>query len=71
LNTDFEYEPDPSKASRVDVRFIAQGTASTRVELEHSGLVRAGENWPHLLTEISAEGGWPTLLERFAKAAAV
>ena len=26
LNDEFKYEPDPSKASRVDVRFIAEGT---------------------------------------------
>jgi uncharacterized protein YndB with AHSA1/START domain len=70
LNDEFKYEPDPSKASRVDVRFIAEGTGSTRVELEHSQLDRAGDNWPHLLSEISAEGGWSTLLGRFAKAAA-
>jgi hypothetical protein len=68
LNADFK--PDPSKASRIDVRFVAEGAGSTRVELEHSDLDRVGERWPTLLAEISAEGGWPTLLELFTKAAA-
>src|SRR5580693_6367447 len=58
LNAEFDYEPDPSKASRVDVRFIAEGSGTTRVELEHSELDRVGERWPQLLSEISAEGGW-------------
>jgi uncharacterized protein YndB with AHSA1/START domain len=66
LNTEFRYEPDPRKASRVDVRFIAETAGSTRVELEHSGLDRVGEQWLHLLSELSAEGGWPTLLGLFA-----
>jgi uncharacterized protein YndB with AHSA1/START domain len=70
LNAEFKYDPDPSKASRVDVRFIAEGAGSTRVELEHSELDRVGESWAHLLSEISADGGWTTLLGRFAKAAA-
>jgi uncharacterized protein YndB with AHSA1/START domain len=70
LNAEFDYEPDPNKASRVDVRFIAEGSGTTRVELEHSELDRVGERWPHLLSEISAEGGWSTLLGLFAATAA-
>jgi uncharacterized protein YndB with AHSA1/START domain len=70
LNADFEYDPDPDRASRVDVRFTAEGPGSTRVELAHTELDRVGESWPKLLAGISAEGGWRTLLERYAARAA-
>ncbi len=71
LNAQFEYDPDPDKASRVDVRFIAEGPGSTRVELAHSNLDRVGGSWPQLLSAISDEGGgWPALLGRFAARAA-
>jgi uncharacterized protein YndB with AHSA1/START domain len=70
LNVDFEYDPDPARASRVDVRFVAEGDASTRVEFEHSDLDRVGSAWPKLLHEISSEGGWSGLLSRFAREAA-
>jgi uncharacterized protein YndB with AHSA1/START domain len=70
LNAEFEIDPDPAKASRVDVRFIAEGNGSTRVELEHTLLDRIGETWPALLAGISADGGWSTLLGLYAKAVA-
>ena len=69
LNGAFNYDPDPAKASRVDVRFFAEAGASTRVELVHSGLDSHGDDWPQLHAGISAEGGWRTLLALFAGAA--
>jgi uncharacterized protein YndB with AHSA1/START domain len=36
LNGDFKYDPDPDKASRVQVRFTAVDDNTTRVELEHA-----------------------------------
>ena len=71
LNARFELDPDPGQASRLDVRFIAEGPGSTRVELAHSELDRVGESWPQLRSAISDEGGgWPTLLGLFAARAA-
>ena len=70
LNADFHYDPDPAHASRVDVQFAADGDGATLVELIHSELDRHGSEWPKLAQGISSEdGGWPSLLQLFAKAA--
>jgi uncharacterized protein YndB with AHSA1/START domain len=69
LNADFQCDPDPGYASRVDVRFFADGEHSTRVEFEHGDLDRHGVDWPKLLTGVSGDGGWSGLLKRFALAA--
>jgi uncharacterized protein YndB with AHSA1/START domain len=69
LDGDFQYDPDPTKASRVDVRFSAESATTTRVELVHSGLDRHGESWMQLRTGISGPGGWPDILVGFAETA--
>ena len=69
LNGAFNYDPDPAKASRVDVRFLAESDAITRVELEHSGLDRHGSDWIALREGISGPGGWPGLLAIFGETA--
>jgi len=70
LNADFEFDPDPERASRVEVRFTAAGERSTRVDFEHADLDRVGERWPALLNEISEKNGWPFILEHFTTSAA-
>ena len=70
LNADFEFDPDPERASRVEVRFTATGERSTRVDFEHADLDRVGERWPGLLREISEKNGWPFILEHFTASAA-
>lgn len=70
LNVNFEYDPDPSRASRVEVRFLPDADGSTRVEFEHTELDRHGDAWPVLLSSISeGSGGWPWLLAKFVTAA--
>jgi uncharacterized protein YndB with AHSA1/START domain len=61
------YDPDPDKASRLDVRFLAEGDGVTRVELEHSGLDRHGTDWIAVRDAISSDGGWTHLLGDFAE----
>jgi uncharacterized protein YndB with AHSA1/START domain len=67
LNGAFRYDPDPEKASRVDVYFTAEGDGSTRVELTHSALDRHGDGWEDLRTGVSGDGGWPELISLYAK----
>lgn len=70
LNGAWRYDPDPAKASRVDVRFFAESAGVTRVELSHSELDRHGDDWTTLRDGISGEGGWPELLATYARTAA-
>ena len=67
LNIDFKYDPDPAKASRVEVSFFDEGGGKTRVELVHSGLDRHGEGWEKLRAGVDSQGGWGGILDDFAK----
>jgi uncharacterized protein YndB with AHSA1/START domain len=67
LNGDFQYDPDPAKASRVEVTFHAESASRTRVELVHSELDRHGEGWERLRDTVSGPGGWPTILDGFVE----
>ena len=62
----WQIETDPDRASEVEVRFVADGTASTRVEIEHRHLDRHGPGWEAVRDGIDTDQGWPLYLERFA-----
>ena len=70
LTGEFQLDPDPAHASRIDISFVAESATTTRVELVHSQLDRHGETWQKLRDGISSEGGWPHLLELYAEATA-
>jgi uncharacterized protein YndB with AHSA1/START domain len=59
------YEPDPAKASEVEVKFTPIG-ASTRVDLEHRHFERHGEGAGVMRTSIDSPGGWGGLLAMYA-----
>jgi len=66
----WQLETDPSRASEVEVRFVAEGPGRTRVELEHRHLDRHGEGWQGLREGVDSEGGWPLYLRRYAEVVA-
>jgi uncharacterized protein YndB with AHSA1/START domain len=69
INGDWQYDPDPERASEVEVRFTPDGLERTLVELEHRLIHRlAGGQALH--DGIAQGGGWKMLLDRFAEAAA-
>jgi len=70
LQTDWKFDPNPEKASEVEIRFFAEGAEKTRLELEHRGLERHGMGWEQLRAGVDSPGGWSTILEQFAKAVA-
>lgn len=60
-------EPDPSRASEVDVTF-RDGDGGTTVELVHRGFGHHGEGAAGYRDAMGSEHGWPLILERFAAA---
>jgi uncharacterized protein YndB with AHSA1/START domain len=66
ISPQWQLETDPSKASEVEVRFIAEAPERTRVELEHSNLERHGDGWEGVREGVGGDGGWPLYLQRFA-----
>lgn len=65
-----EWKPDARVqfASEVEVRFIADGAGGTRIELEHRNFERMGAAAGEKMRS-GVDGGWPALLELFAKEA--
>ncbi len=58
------WKADTSVSSEVEVRFIADGTNATRVELEHRKFEQMGAEAGESMRK-DVDGGWPGLLERF------
>jgi uncharacterized protein YndB with AHSA1/START domain len=67
---DWVYDPDPSRASEFEVTFVPQPDGGTRVELEHRHIERHGEGAAGIHAGVSGPGGWPGILENYAKVAA-
>ena len=63
----WQLETDPDNASEVEVRFIAEGSERTRVELEHRHLDRHGDGWESLRDGVADDQGWPLYLARYAE----
>jgi uncharacterized protein YndB with AHSA1/START domain len=61
-------QPDPAKASLVEVRFEPDGGGGTHVVLAHRHFSRHGEGAEGYEAAMSSPQGWPLLLEQFAAA---
>ena len=70
INTRWQLETDPAKTSEVEVRFVAEGSDRTRVELEHRHLERHGEGWESVRDAVGSPDGWAEGLQAFAARAA-
>jgi len=66
INSQWEVEPDLDRTSEVEVRFIAETSDRTRVELEHRLIDRHGPGWEGVQAGVDSDGGWPLYLSRFA-----
>jgi uncharacterized protein YndB with AHSA1/START domain len=69
ISADWKSDPRVAFASEVEVRFAPQAAGRTLVELEHRNFERMGETAGETMRK-GVDGGWPTLLDLFAKAAA-
>lgn len=63
----WQIESDLSKASEVEIRFVAESEDRTRVELEHRHLDRHGDGWEGLRAGVEGDAGWPLYLARYAE----
>jgi uncharacterized protein YndB with AHSA1/START domain len=67
ITADWRY--DPELKTEIEIRFIVESEARTRVELEHRRLDRFGERRDQMRRIFETEGDWGRLLESFARAA--
>jgi uncharacterized protein YndB with AHSA1/START domain len=67
IDPQWRTEPDPDKTSEVEVRFISEAPDRTRVDLEHRKIERHGDGWEQLRDQLGDPGGWPGVLDRYAK----
>lgn len=65
---DWVCNPDPAKASEVEIRFTPEGPGATLVELQHSKLERHGEGYQELRAIFDGPGAWSGILAHYAKA---
>jgi uncharacterized protein YndB with AHSA1/START domain len=59
-----QWQPDTVVNSEVEIRFIAEGPDTTRVELEHRKFERMGAERGAAMRK-SVDNGWPQMLEHF------
>jgi uncharacterized protein YndB with AHSA1/START domain/uncharacterized damage-inducible protein DinB len=71
IDPSWQFDPDLSKASEVEVRFTAEPGGMTRVALEHRHLERHGKDFEKVRVGIAGPGGWSGLLQTFGRTANV
>lgn len=65
ITADWQY--DPALKTELEIRFIAEGTRATRVELEHRKLDRYGARRDQMREIFDKTGDWGQLLALFAR----
>jgi hypothetical protein len=61
-------EPNPKKASILEVAFVSEGDSRTRVSVEHTAFEKHGEGAEKYRQEMASEYGWPFILAQYAAA---
>jgi uncharacterized protein YndB with AHSA1/START domain len=64
-----EPEPNPAKASEVEIRFAEQGPSGAQVSLAHRQFERHGPDSRVYRATMASARGWPWILQRYAEAA--
>jgi uncharacterized protein YndB with AHSA1/START domain len=67
ISPQWQLESNPDRTSEVEIRFVAEGPARTRVELEHRKLDRHGEGWQQMRDAVGSPDGWAVGLRRFGE----
>jgi uncharacterized protein YndB with AHSA1/START domain len=64
-----DWRPDETIQTEVEVQFLADGPERTTVHLEHRKLEDYGNQAETMRSIFDSEGGWSSILQRFADAA--
>ena len=67
ISPSWQIETDPDNTSEVEVRFVAEASDRTRVELVHRNLDRHGPGWEGVRMGVDGDQGWPLYLRRYAE----
>jgi uncharacterized protein YndB with AHSA1/START domain len=62
----WQIESNPDHTSEVEVRFVAETSGRTRVDLEHRRLDRHGAGWEGVRDGVDGDQGWPLYVQRYA-----
>ena len=65
VGPDWAYEPDPAKASEIEVRFLAESQQRTRIEFEHRHLERYAEQAERMRAILDAPAGAAGVLRAY------
>ena len=68
IRSDFKY--DPTAMSEVEIRFVAESTGVTVVELEHRNIERLGAAAEEFRKRVDSPNGWGLILQTYAAAVA-
>ncbi len=68
LQGDWKYDADPAKGSEVEIRFVAEGPNTTRVELTHRSFDRHGDGAHSVRDGVSSDGGYDYCLAQYVAA---
>lgn len=60
-----EPEPNPARASTVEITFLAETPMQTRVVLDHRDFERHGEEAAEYRAALASREGWSSILDRF------
>jgi uncharacterized protein YndB with AHSA1/START domain len=66
MTHEWTYEPDLSRSSEVEVRFVPMRGETTRVEVEHRFFERHGDGAAGVRGAVDAPNGWTFVMARFA-----
>ena len=69
LDGQWQYDPDISHASEVEITFTQEAGGGTRVDLEHRHFERHGASASQVHTGVDSPMGWGGLLQTFATVA--
>jgi uncharacterized protein YndB with AHSA1/START domain len=69
INGHWQFDPEPGRASEIEIRFSPDGPDRTLVELEHRHLDRLVDGRSIHDSIEQGGGGWSSVLDRFAAAA--